>query len=214
MNREIISGVLEEFMPLCAIPHGSGNEKAVSDYLANRLAALGALVKRDAIWNIWADVPATSGREGEPDDCASGAYGHGMRGRRARLSATYRSGCSSGKGRMAVHRRTVSAWCGLRCGCCLDFVAARPCTVPSTAARDFYRAGGNRPRRCAGDSQGKCRRGFYVRQSGWFCTGPGADRLCGRHARTLCPANGDCTCTSRKSVPNHTHRLYRRSFWL
>ena len=66
MNREIISGVLEEFMPLCAIPHGSGNEKAVSDYLANRLAALGALVKRDAIWNIWADVPATSGREGEP----------------------------------------------------------------------------------------------------------------------------------------------------
>lgn len=66
MKQKIIAGVVSEFMPLCAIPHGSCNEKAVSDYLAERLTALGASVKRDAAWNIWADVPATPGRENDP----------------------------------------------------------------------------------------------------------------------------------------------------
>lgn len=62
-DRKIIDGVLDEFMPLCEIPHGSGNERALSDYLADRLTALGAQVKRDAAWSIWADVPASNGRE-------------------------------------------------------------------------------------------------------------------------------------------------------
>ncbi len=61
-DRKIIDGVLAEFMPLCAVPHGSGNERALSDYLAGRLTALGAQVKRDAAWSIWADVPASDGR--------------------------------------------------------------------------------------------------------------------------------------------------------
>ena len=41
-DRKIIDGVLDEFMPLCEIPHGSGNERALSDYLADRLTALDA----------------------------------------------------------------------------------------------------------------------------------------------------------------------------
>ena len=61
-DRKIIDGVLINYAS-CAIPHGSGNERALSDYLAGRLTALGAQVKRDAAWSIWADVPASNGRE-------------------------------------------------------------------------------------------------------------------------------------------------------
>lgn len=65
-DAQIIDGVLAEFMPLCAIPHASRQEKAISDYLMKRLQDLGAAVERDSIYNIWASVPATKGRENEP----------------------------------------------------------------------------------------------------------------------------------------------------
>lgn len=65
-EQEIIDGVLAEFYLLCAIPHGSGNERALADHLEQRLAALGAQVHRDAIGNIWADLPGTPGLEAAP----------------------------------------------------------------------------------------------------------------------------------------------------
>lgn len=65
-NQEIIDGVLAEFLPLCDIPHAPASEKAISDYLAARLRELGAQVHRDTMWNLWADVPASAGREQEP----------------------------------------------------------------------------------------------------------------------------------------------------
>ena len=37
----ISEGVLQEFLALCAIPHQSGHEKAISDYLCRRAGELG-----------------------------------------------------------------------------------------------------------------------------------------------------------------------------
>ncbi|MDR3766736.1 MAG: M20/M25/M40 family metallo-hydrolase [Butyricicoccus sp.] len=65
-NQEIIDGVLAAFYPLCAIPHGSGRERAIADYLERKLRTLGACVQRDAIHNIWADVPGTEGLDNAP----------------------------------------------------------------------------------------------------------------------------------------------------
>ena len=62
----VIDGIVKEFSGLAAHPRKSGHEKAVSDYLAARLTELGATVHQDAVNNIIADVPATSGCEKVP----------------------------------------------------------------------------------------------------------------------------------------------------
>ena len=65
-NKEILDGVLDEFAGLAAIARPSGHEKAVSDYLKQRLAFLGFSVVQDAAWNIIADKPAAAGYETAP----------------------------------------------------------------------------------------------------------------------------------------------------
>ena len=65
-DQQIIDSVLAEFLPLCQIPHSSKHEQAVSEYLTAQLKKLGLQVQHDAIWNIWADAPASAGREDEP----------------------------------------------------------------------------------------------------------------------------------------------------
>lgn len=108
-DAQIIEGVLAEFYPLCAIPHGSGNERAAADYLENRLRALGARVQRDGLHNLWADVPAAPGREGEPVAalqahidmvCAAGQEGYDPR--TSPIEARVQDGWLSAGGRSSL----------------------------------------------------------------------------------------------------------------
>ena len=59
----ITQRVLREFYALCEIPHPSGGEKKISDYLMGRLRAAGLVPEQDAAFNIICDVPATAGYE-------------------------------------------------------------------------------------------------------------------------------------------------------
>jgi len=56
-------GVLTWFKRICAIPHGSGNEKQLCDMLANELAKIGAKIKRFPTGAVYASVKATKGYE-------------------------------------------------------------------------------------------------------------------------------------------------------
>lgn len=62
----ILQAVLHEFAALAKIPRLSGHEKAVSDYLAQRLKGLGLVVKQDKYNNIIADKKAAVGYENAP----------------------------------------------------------------------------------------------------------------------------------------------------
>ena len=55
--------VLSYFADLCAIPHGSGNTKAVSDYCVRFAEAHGLEVHQDALNNVIIICPATEGCE-------------------------------------------------------------------------------------------------------------------------------------------------------
>ena len=67
-NEKIIDGVLHEFLGLCEYPHGSGNCKAIADYLEKRLAELGAVeILRDAAENLSALFLASPGMEQAPE---------------------------------------------------------------------------------------------------------------------------------------------------
>ena len=65
-DEEIIEGILKEFAGLAAHPRKSGHEKAVSDYLASRLRALGAQVHQTRSTTSLQDVPASKGCETVP----------------------------------------------------------------------------------------------------------------------------------------------------
>lgn len=65
-DERIIDGVLEEFLLLCDMPHGSGNEKKASDYLYGRLKKMGAEPVQDEALNVIADLPASKGMEHAP----------------------------------------------------------------------------------------------------------------------------------------------------
>lgn len=54
------------FEDLAAIPHGSGNESAVADWLVDFAAARGLSCVRDAWNNVLIRLPASVGRENEP----------------------------------------------------------------------------------------------------------------------------------------------------
>ena len=58
--------VFRFFEDICAIPHGSGNEKAIADYIEAFAKARGFDYSRDAVNNIFVKMPATKGREDEP----------------------------------------------------------------------------------------------------------------------------------------------------
>ena len=55
--------VLSYFADLCAIPHGSGNTKAISDYCVRFAESHGFEVHQDALNNVIIICPATPGCE-------------------------------------------------------------------------------------------------------------------------------------------------------
>ena len=55
--------VLSYFADLCAIPHGSGNTKAISDYCVRFAESHGFEVHQDALNNVIIVCPATPGCE-------------------------------------------------------------------------------------------------------------------------------------------------------
>lgn len=68
MKREWINGlepkrVFEIFDELCQIPHGSGNEKAISDYVRDFCNHLGLETYQDDVYNLIVKKPATPGYE-------------------------------------------------------------------------------------------------------------------------------------------------------
>lgn len=54
------------FEEICAIPHGSGNEAAIAQYLVDFAAARGLACHRDAVNNVFIKAPATPGLEDRP----------------------------------------------------------------------------------------------------------------------------------------------------
>lgn len=58
--------VFEHFYQVCQIPHGSGNEKGLSDYLLNWARGLGLEAEQDGALNVLVRKPASPGREGHP----------------------------------------------------------------------------------------------------------------------------------------------------
>lgn len=57
--------VMEYFAKLCAIPHGSGNCKAISDYIYGFMKELGLEARQDEALNVVAHKPASIGREND-----------------------------------------------------------------------------------------------------------------------------------------------------
>lgn len=58
--------VLDIFTSLCAIPHGSGNTKAISDYCADYARSRGLSVQQDDHDNLIIRLPASAGYEDHP----------------------------------------------------------------------------------------------------------------------------------------------------
>ncbi|MBE6600353.1 MAG: aminoacyl-histidine dipeptidase [Ruminococcaceae bacterium] len=58
--------VFRFFEDICAIPHGSGNEKGIADYIEGFARSRGFLYTRDHVNNIFIKKSATAGRENEP----------------------------------------------------------------------------------------------------------------------------------------------------
>lgn len=58
--------VFRHFYEICQIPHGSGNEKGLSDYLLTWARGLGLEAEQDAAFNVLIRKPASPGREGHP----------------------------------------------------------------------------------------------------------------------------------------------------
>ena len=60
------SKVLKIFEDICAIPHGSGNEGGVADYIENYAKARGLFCLRDELNNVFIRKDATAGYENIP----------------------------------------------------------------------------------------------------------------------------------------------------
>ena len=58
--------LFEYFEEICAIPHGSGNEAGIADYLVAFAASHGLAYHRDAVNNVFIKAPATKGLEDRP----------------------------------------------------------------------------------------------------------------------------------------------------
>ncbi len=58
--------LFEFFEEICAIPHGSGNEAGIADYLVEFAKARGLDCHRDAVNNVFIKAPATKGLEDRP----------------------------------------------------------------------------------------------------------------------------------------------------
>lgn len=71
MNHRILSDleptdVLGFFEDICAIPHVSGDERAIADYVENFARARGLFCYRDSVHNVFVKLPATAGHEAAP----------------------------------------------------------------------------------------------------------------------------------------------------
>ena len=64
--NSITNTILEEFRTICGIPHGSGFEEEIGEYLKGRLKTLGAAVSQDEVGNLLGEIPATAGFEDAP----------------------------------------------------------------------------------------------------------------------------------------------------
>ena len=69
MNRHVLSAcepqaVFRFFEDICAIPHPSGHESAVADYVEEFAKARGLSYVRDAADNLLLRLPASAGCEG------------------------------------------------------------------------------------------------------------------------------------------------------
>lgn len=69
MNKSVLSGyepqaVFRFFEDICAIPHPSGHEEAIADYIENFARQRGLSYKRDAANNLFVRLPASPGCEG------------------------------------------------------------------------------------------------------------------------------------------------------
>ncbi|MCK7514319.1 MAG: hypothetical protein MZV70_66745 [Desulfobacterales bacterium] len=69
----------KHFAKILTIPHCSGNEKALGDYVLSVAASLGLPGKRDKVGNVLVGKPATAGREGAVGRHPPGAPRHGLR---------------------------------------------------------------------------------------------------------------------------------------
>ena len=58
--------LFEYFEEICAIPHGSGNEAGIADYLVAFAMSHGLAYHRDAVNNVFIKAPATKGLEDRP----------------------------------------------------------------------------------------------------------------------------------------------------
>ncbi len=56
----------KHFEEICRIPHGSGHEKALADYVLGRAKALNLWARRDAVGNVVIRKPASAGKESSP----------------------------------------------------------------------------------------------------------------------------------------------------
>lgn len=65
-EKKYAEGVLKEFYGLCAIPHPSGKEERLGQYLMELLEQRGFCPQMDSRGNILCDIPATGGLEGRP----------------------------------------------------------------------------------------------------------------------------------------------------
>lgn len=65
VNSKIAPMMFHYFEEICKIPHGSGNEKEIADYLVAFAGARGLDCYRDEENNVFIKKPATAGREGE-----------------------------------------------------------------------------------------------------------------------------------------------------
>ncbi len=69
MDQTIFAGapsVFHFFQEICKLPHGSGNEKAVSDFIADFAASKGLEYRQDEVYNIVVKKPAAKGYETAP----------------------------------------------------------------------------------------------------------------------------------------------------
>ncbi len=71
MSHSILGGrepaaVLHFFEDICAIPHVSGDERAIADYIENFAHSRGLACYRDSVHNVFVRLPASAGHEPSP----------------------------------------------------------------------------------------------------------------------------------------------------
>ena len=76
-DRYILEGrepfiVFQQFEDICAIPHGSGNEKALGEHIKSIADEHGYSHEQDEIGNIIVRIPASKGCESAPSMCIQG----------------------------------------------------------------------------------------------------------------------------------------------